>query len=55
MGYQISKFDNGLSLITYKMPHIESASIGIWIKSGSRDEAETECWATWERLEHHFK
>lgn len=20
-----------------------------------RDEAETECWATWERLEHHFK
>jgi predicted Zn-dependent peptidase len=29
---------NGLTLITEEMEHIRSASLGIWIKSGSRDE-----------------
>jgi predicted Zn-dependent peptidase len=29
---------NGLSLITEEMKHIRSISIGIWIKTGSRDE-----------------
>src|SRR5258708_38307998 len=29
---------NGLILITEEMEHICSASIGIWIKTGSRDE-----------------
>jgi predicted Zn-dependent peptidase len=29
---------NGLVLITEEMEHIRSASIGIWIKTGSRDE-----------------
>src|SRR5438128_10307097 len=29
---------NGLTVITEQMQHIRSASIGIWIKSGSRDE-----------------
>ena len=29
---------NGLTLITEEMEHIRSASIGIWIKTGSRDE-----------------
>src|ERR1700724_2521930 len=29
---------NGLILITEEMEHIRSASIGIWIKTGSRDE-----------------
>jgi predicted Zn-dependent peptidase len=30
---------NGLALITEEMDHIRSISIGIWIKTGSRDEA----------------
>src|SRR5436309_8815358 len=29
---------NGLTLITEEMQHIRSVSIGIWIKTGSRDE-----------------
>src|SRR5712672_839137 len=29
---------NGLSIITEEMKHIRSISIGIWIKTGSRDE-----------------
>jgi predicted Zn-dependent peptidase len=29
---------NGLTIITEEMQHIRSASIGIWIKTGSRDE-----------------
>jgi predicted Zn-dependent peptidase len=29
---------NGLTVITEQMSHIRSVSIGIWLKSGSRDE-----------------
>src|ERR1700689_1917716 len=29
---------NGLTVITEQMPHLRSVSIGIWLKSGSRDE-----------------
>ena len=29
---------NGLTILSEEMPHIRSISIGIWIKSGSRDE-----------------
>src|SRR5260370_41047730 len=29
---------NGLTVITEQMSHIRSVAIGIWLKSGSRDE-----------------
>jgi len=29
---------NGLTVLTEQMPHLRSVSIGIWVKSGSRDE-----------------
>ena len=29
---------NGLTIITEEMQHVRSVSIGIWIKTGSRDE-----------------
>src|SRR5205814_9931242 len=29
---------NGLTVITEEMQHIRSVSIGIWVKTGSRDE-----------------
>src|ERR1019366_10633813 len=29
---------NGLTLITEQMAHIRSVAIGVWLKSGSRDE-----------------
>src|SRR4051812_838930 len=33
------KLPNGLTVITEQMQHIRSASIGIWLETGSRDEA----------------
>jgi predicted Zn-dependent peptidase len=34
--------DNGMTVITDDMPHLESASLGIWVKAGSRSETLTE-------------
>ena len=31
--------DNGLTIITERMDHVRSASVGIWVRSGSRHEA----------------
>ena len=42
MSVCISKLSNGLTVITDHMPHLESAAMGVWVKSGSRDEAEHE-------------
>jgi predicted Zn-dependent peptidase len=32
--------DNGLTIITEQMKHVRSASVGIWVRSGSRHEPE---------------
>src|ERR1700738_879008 len=41
---------NGLTLITEEMEHIRSASVGIWIKTGSRDED-----AQWNGISHFIE
>lgn len=33
-----TKLDNGMTVLTHNMPHLESASLGIWVKAGSRSE-----------------
>ncbi len=33
---------SGLTIITENMPHLESAALGVWVKSGSRDEQASE-------------
>ena len=33
---------NGMTVLTEDMPHLESASLGIWVKAGSRSETEAE-------------
>lgn len=45
MSQQISPIEktvlpNGLTIITEKMSHLRSASVGIWVRSGSRHESE---------------
>lgn len=40
MTVNISKLDNGLTVVTDSMPHLESAALGVWIKSGSRNETQ---------------
>src|SRR6195256_231944 len=42
---------NGLTVITEQMSHIRSVSIGIWLKSGSRDE-DSECNGISHFIEH---
>jgi len=36
--YKKTEFDNGLKLVTNYMPGMESLAVGIWIKTGSRNE-----------------
>jgi predicted Zn-dependent peptidase len=42
MSVEITKLASGLSVVTDRMPHLESASLGVWIGTGSRNEAPDE-------------
>src|ERR1700759_5536782 len=35
---EITRFDNGLTILTEKMPDVRSATIGLWLRKGSRHE-----------------
>jgi len=37
-GYQKTVLDNGIKVITEKIPFLKSVSIGVWVVTGSRDE-----------------
>jgi predicted Zn-dependent peptidase len=38
MSVELTRLPSGLTVVTDRMPHLESASLGVWIGSGSRDE-----------------
>lgn len=38
MGIEISKLSNGLTIITDPMPQLESAALGVWVNTGTRNE-----------------
>src|ERR1700712_5476080 len=38
MTVEVTRLAFGLSVVTDRMPHLESATLGVWIGSGSRDE-----------------
>ena len=40
MSVNVTKLDNGLTVVTDAMPHLESAALGVWVRSGSRNEKE---------------
>ena len=42
MSVRSTKLDNGMTVLTDDMPHLESASLGIWVKAGSRSETDAE-------------
>lgn len=42
MTLNITTLDNGLRVVSHHMPHLESTSLGVWIDSGARAEAENE-------------
>lgn len=42
MAVEVSRLSNGLTVATETLPHLESVAMGVWVKSGSRDEREDE-------------
>ena len=38
MRVKTTKLDNGMVILSDNMPHLETTSLGIWVKSGSRSE-----------------
>ncbi len=38
MSVEVTRLPSGLVVVTDAMPHLESASLGVWVGSGSRDE-----------------
>ena len=38
MSVEVTKLDNGLTVVSENMPHLESAALGIWVKAGARNE-----------------
>ncbi|KJF67383.1 MULTISPECIES: M16 family metallopeptidase [Rhizobium] len=42
MKVNVTRLSSGLTVVTEKMPHLESVALGVWIKSGSRNETTAE-------------
>ena len=38
MSVEVTRLPSGLSVVTDRMQHLESASLGVWVGAGSRDE-----------------
>ena len=38
--YQKTVLDNGIRIISERLDHLKSISLGIWVDAGSRDETE---------------
>jgi len=42
MGVEVSRLSNGMTVATETLPSIESVALGVWIKSGARNERDDE-------------
>ncbi len=42
MVVKVDRLENGIRVVTHQMPHLETASLGVWVNAGSRTEAENE-------------
>jgi predicted Zn-dependent peptidase len=42
MNVEITRLASGLTVVTQNMPHLESVALGVWIKSGARNETTDE-------------
>jgi len=42
MSPRVTKLESGISVVTDRMPHLETASLGIWVAAGSRHETSSE-------------
>jgi predicted Zn-dependent peptidase len=42
MTVEVTTLKSGITVVTDRMPHLETASLGVWVASGSRDERQDE-------------
>jgi predicted Zn-dependent peptidase len=42
MSVEVTTLSSGINVVTDTMPHLETASLGVWVASGSRDERRDE-------------
>ena len=42
MSVQVTRLPSGLTVVTDNMPHLQTASLGVWVGSGARDELQNE-------------
>jgi predicted Zn-dependent peptidase len=42
MSVEVTRLPSGLTIVTDAMPHLETASLGVWVGTGSRDETPDE-------------
>ena len=42
MSVEVTTLKSGINVVTDTMPHLETASLGVWVNSGSRDERRDE-------------
>jgi predicted Zn-dependent peptidase len=42
MSVEVTRLPSGLTVVTDAMPHLQTASLGVWVGSGSRDEEPNE-------------
>ena len=42
MSVEVTRLPSGLTVVTDQMPHLQTASLGVWVGSGSRDEEKHE-------------
>jgi predicted Zn-dependent peptidase len=42
MGVEVSRLSNGLTVATETLPSVESVALGVWVKSGARNERDNE-------------
>ena len=47
---QVTRFPNGLTVLTEHMPSLRSATFGVWVRRGSRHEA-----ADWNGISHFIE
>lgn len=42
MSETVSRLANGLTVVTHRMAHLETSSLGLWVRAGARHETEAE-------------
>ena len=43
MSVEITRLPSGLVIVSDAMAHLETASLGVWVGAGSRDEQRLDC------------